>query len=250
MRSTFIYVLIDPRDRQVRYVGKSVRPASRLREHLQRARLGRASHLYCWIRSIGAIPDIEVIDEVPDSDWQVAERFWIAYLRMVGADLVNATEGGEGIGQNPSPEVRRKMGANKGRVFSADVRLKMSLARMGRKPSKRTISALIERNKSIPFSDERRRKIGDAQRGKKISPEHRAALSAAHSGKKKPREFVEKLRKLSLERMNSEDEVVRILLKKGSTPAAILADGNPLASVARVLGVSRYIAKSMAAKCE
>lgn len=90
-----IYALLDPRDRQVRYVGMTKNPAQRMARHLVEARRkGRTKRLE-WVRSLviaGVEP--EMIEVERTSDWHEAEQFWIAYFRAMGADLVNGNEGG------------------------------------------------------------------------------------------------------------------------------------------------------------
>lgn len=96
-----IYGLIDPRDNQLRYVGKTGTSLKRrLREHIYGAtRPGIRVRSRFWLRSLiksNLLPDVFVIEEVDEDDWVEAEQFWIAYFRMIGADLCNHTDGGEG----------------------------------------------------------------------------------------------------------------------------------------------------------
>lgn len=110
-KPTFIYGLIDPRNETLRYVGKTVLPIpNRITTHVWRARKApRKRHSMAWIFSLDAEnmkPDYEIFEIVPPGgDWVEAERFWIGYFRMVGADLCNHTIGGEGTtGYKQSPE--------------------------------------------------------------------------------------------------------------------------------------------------
>ena len=104
-----IYGLTDPRDDALRYVGKT--------EKLLKKRLGvhcaskEKNHRGNWIRSLvkeGLVPEIFCIEEIPDKNWQHEERFWISYFRSIGCDLVNGTDGGDGM-SNPSLETRAKL---------------------------------------------------------------------------------------------------------------------------------------------
>lgn len=111
--STTIYGLVDPRTDQLRYVGKTILPLSqRLKGHLYQATKVRRRHTCVWIRSLvraGLQPEIFEIETVGEN-WAEAEQFWIAYFRMIGADLTNQTTGGEGVpGLSISEETRRKM---------------------------------------------------------------------------------------------------------------------------------------------
>jgi hypothetical protein len=110
-RPTFIYVLKDPRNNKVRYVGQTTRPLKkRLRQHIAE----KSSTYKCnWIQSLrrdGVKPIIALIQEVPYyDDWRVWEAFWIKLYRDLGYRLVNATDGGEGAtGYIPSIEAIEK----------------------------------------------------------------------------------------------------------------------------------------------
>jgi hypothetical protein len=100
-KATSIYVLIDPRTDQVRYVGKTVKPLKdRLSNHLTMARRGKLQRVARWVRGLlldNIRPEIIEVELVPAAgDWVEAERHWIGYFRFLGADLVNQTAGGEG----------------------------------------------------------------------------------------------------------------------------------------------------------
>ena len=81
-----IYGLIDPRDRCLRYVGKThKRREIRLSEHVGAARNGEVSHVYNWIRELlnsVNMPEIFVLERVSGShSWEEAERRQIAFWR-------------------------------------------------------------------------------------------------------------------------------------------------------------------------
>ena len=168
--ATHIYGLIDPRTNELRYVGKTRDPASRLREHLLSCKLRRKTHCNHWLRSVmddGARPEIFVLEDVPSDRWEEAEQFWIGYARMLGADLTNHTLGGYGANNWPqalrrqrgealrgrkrefSPEHRAKIAAiNRARNASPEWRAKVSLAakrRCARDPEKMKIVSALGR---------------------------------------------------------------------------------------------------------
>lgn len=99
-----IYILRDPRDGSVRYVGKTKRSLKqRLKGHINDARLCHryrsVSYRDRWIAKLlrnGLAPTIESIEIVHGRDWAAAEMRWIAHFRSLGAKLTNSTDGGEG----------------------------------------------------------------------------------------------------------------------------------------------------------
>lgn len=118
---TFIYGLVDPRNHQLRYIGKTVRqPARRLATHLWQARISKQKrHVLAWLTALQAdnvSPEIvEIETVVPFGDWEEAEQFWIAYFRFVDADLCNLTIGGDGApGAKMSEERKAQLRARCG----------------------------------------------------------------------------------------------------------------------------------------
>lgn len=176
----FIYGLIDPRDRALRYIGKSNNPKKRLHRHLIDARLARY-HRECWLKGLldaGLRPELIILEECPQDIWKEREQYWIAHYRERGADLVNRTDGGD---TNPvlSPEVKARV---------AEI---ISRTHKGKKKSPehcRNISAGLK-GQIIP--PEARAKMSAAAKGRKMSPEARAKMSAVRTGKKMPRAGVE-----------------------------------------------------------
>lgn len=185
-----IYVLIDPRDNRIRYIGQTPRPEGRYKEHCKKQY--RNNHRACWLnklRSLDLKPIMQIIEECSDSSWAERETYWIAYYREVlGCDLVNATDGGEGM-NNPSEETRRKMSeARKGKTHSEESKRKMSEAHRNRSDDHRR--NLSESHKGKTLSEEHRHKISEAKQGEKNhnfgkspSEEHRRKLSDAQKGK-------------------------------------------------------------------
>jgi hypothetical protein len=98
MKTTNIYLLIDPITENVRYVGKSNNVLQRYSAHLNNARKHQ-THKLNWINSLknkGLKPIIVVIDEVPLEEWQFWEMYWISQMKTYGFNLINYTLGGEG----------------------------------------------------------------------------------------------------------------------------------------------------------
>lgn len=96
---TNIYALVDPRDDKIRYVGKANDVNQRLKNHLNPARY-RPTHKFNWIRKLrklGLKPYLIILDEVENEDWKFWEKWWLAMCKSWGFDLVNYTEGGDGL---------------------------------------------------------------------------------------------------------------------------------------------------------
>lgn len=101
MKTTFIYALKELKpgeyfSTRIRYVGKANDPYKRFQEHCQtKVKCHRGN----WIRSLPSKDlslQLEVIEEVSDTDWKFWEREYIRLFRALGFDLVNEADGGEG----------------------------------------------------------------------------------------------------------------------------------------------------------
>lgn len=149
---TSIYGLVDPRDNELRYVGKTILSLNdRLTIHRTDARKGLKRHVCNWIRSLwreGLEPEIFEIESV-EENWVEQEQFWIAYFKSLGARLTNHTIGGEGaLGYRHTEESRRKMSVLSKAYFS---------------------------------NEEARKKTSEAARAQHADPEKRARWEVAHA---------------------------------------------------------------------
>ncbi len=142
--STYIYGLFDPRDsNRVRYIGKADDCSFRLRTHINYSKSGKCNYLVNkWIRNLlseNVTPIVKPLLKIDRDIWENVERLMIAYFRIFEPNLLNMTAGGDG-------------GSCKGRTFSKDHRLKLSLANTGK-----------------INSQERRDKISKSNKGKKVN---------------------------------------------------------------------------------
>lgn len=154
METTFIYGLNDPETGECRYVGKANDPKRRRWDHVSTT--GKKYHCTNWINSLkarGLRPVLEILQEVPFAEWKTWERAWIKASRLIGMDLTNHTDGGDGL-CNPSLEVRKKLGK-----FGKDHRLFGKGPMLGKKHNPESLA-----------------KMRAAKIGKKLSLEHRAKL--------------------------------------------------------------------------
>jgi len=97
MKTTFIYALIDPRDNQVKYIGKANNPERRLKEHL--TSLSKKNKKTNWIKKLllqQLKPELLILTEVLFDEWQFWEQHYICLYKSWGFNLKNNTRGGEG----------------------------------------------------------------------------------------------------------------------------------------------------------
>lgn len=133
-----VYALVDPRDGQVRYVGKSATGMKRPNEYRY---LCGAEKTYKanWIRQLlmlGLDYEVVVLERLATKDQlPFAEKKWIAALRFAGARLTNMTDGGDGqCGLKHSAEAIAKISAaNATRVWSTESRQRLSESKRGNK---------------------------------------------------------------------------------------------------------------------
>lgn len=90
-----IYALIDPRNGEVRYIGKANNSADRLKTHIRDSRR-RHTPVYCWVKKLGGmglVPIVEVL--MVTDDWQFHERRLIELSRARGDRILNVADGGD-----------------------------------------------------------------------------------------------------------------------------------------------------------
>jgi len=188
--TTFIYALNDPRTGECRYVGKADNPFKRFKKHLLGAATS-STHKNCWIlglKAMGLTPTMDILDEVPKSQWQLWESEYIKVFRMVGVRLTNLVEGGLGgggpmSGKRHTEETRRKQSLAKlGKRYSPEARARMSAAKKGHKYGVgRAVSEETRLKQSLSH-------LGrpSPNRGKTLSLETREKISAAKKGRGQP----------------------------------------------------------------
>lgn len=194
----FVYLLRDPRDNAIRYVGWTLlAPDERLREHLRERQRNNRHHRARWIKCLARLqlaPTIHVVQRGRGDGWADAERKWIARCRADGCDLVNGTDGGEGVpGHRHSEETRRRLSeimrgrevpALQGRPLSAEHREKLAAAKRGRPQTPEHIAARAAAVVGSTRSLETRAKMSAAQKARGSRPKHseetKAKMSASH----------------------------------------------------------------------
>ncbi len=140
---TYIYLLLDPNTKAIRYVGKTKTLNKRYNGHLCEGRkFRRNTHRTAWIRSLlnkGLKPVMQLLDW-EENDGADAEIYWIKHFKDAGCDLVNDTIGGEApmLGKKHSEATRLKMSnssarkgkpaLNKGVPHSEETKNKMAIS--------------------------------------------------------------------------------------------------------------------------
>lgn len=172
-RMTTIYALIDPRDGAVRYIGKANDPYFRLNFHVKDKRCTAPRRVWFKeLNSLGIMPLVAILECVPMSEWQSAERSWIAFYRSIGANLLNYRDGGNG---QPwiDEETRQKLRARfLGRPKTPEHVAKLPQNQKGYKQS----SARAERSRAALA------KAMEVVKGGRKKPEHVAKLPQNQPG--------------------------------------------------------------------
>jgi len=178
--TVFIYALIDPRTDEIKYVGKTNNLKARLSKHINRKLKTKVS---CWIRSVlkeDMLPIMEVLDEVPNSEWQFWEQHWIWLCLSWGFNLKNGTYGGDGGDVNFTPDTIRKLrelnlGKNNpmyGKTHTQDARDKISKGNLGMKRSIIGCENIRKGKIGHEVSKETRDKLAKSMKGKQHALGH------------------------------------------------------------------------------
>lgn len=249
---TYIYTLTDPRNQEIRYVGKTTNLKARKYNHYQ----GRAkTHCGNWIRqllSLGFFPEMKVIDQVDSNnndDWIELEQYWIQYHKDNGSDLTNLSSGGEGcfghkhseefckqiserqMGKKLSEETKEKISrAHMGKIISKETKLKLSNIHLGSVHTpehieKRRITHLGSKRSPEACENIRNSRIG------KPSPWATEAARLANTGRKHTPEHIAKV-KLALTGLKRSPETIAIIKDRmrGVKPSQAMIDASRLAT--------------------
>jgi predicted GIY-YIG superfamily endonuclease len=116
----YIYCLSHPITDETVYIGKTKDPIKRFKDHCRKEKNYYKTNLSKWKNLLfieGLKPVLTVIDE-NENDIDYWEKYYISLFKSWGINLLNMTEGGDGL-QNPSEETRKKIGEkSKGRKMS------------------------------------------------------------------------------------------------------------------------------------
>lgn len=202
------------------YIGLTKDPEKRWTKHKRIASGSREKEKFYLHRSIkkyGAenfsfevIETTESLDEAKES-----EQFHIAYLKAMGAELLNLTEGGEGAwGRVMSEETRKKIGdAGRGRKHTEEIKKFLSEDSKKRFENseyydkvKKQLQGLTDKLRGVKFSEEKKQKyrvpkseigrlnIGLAQKKKYENPEYKQKMIDNLARVRNSPEYKEKIR--------------------------------------------------------
>ena len=112
----YIYGLVDPRNDEIRYIGKTIKPKSRLHAHITESkRLNVIHHRANWIRkltSLGLKPKITFLIVCSSDDF---EKYETEYIKIYSNNrLTNSDENGSG-NKNRKREVLDRQSESRGR---------------------------------------------------------------------------------------------------------------------------------------
>lgn len=145
---TKIYTLTDPNTNEIRYVGKANDPKKRWYQHCKQS--NKKTHKTNWINKLlkeNKKPILDIIDEVPVTEWIFWETYWISQLKTWGFNLTNNTIGGDGSTfGNKTSFKKGQIPSNKGIPLSDEAKEHLRILNLGKKQSIKTIE---KRNKSL-----------------------------------------------------------------------------------------------------
>lgn len=74
----YIYGLVDQRTDEIRYIGKSKNPKTRLVQHYHEAKKHPHTHRARWLKSLPQRPEIRILESITTEvreEWENIERF-------------------------------------------------------------------------------------------------------------------------------------------------------------------------------
>jgi len=182
---TYIYALLHPETKEVRYVGKTIDLKARYANHCSN---NAKRHVCNWIKSLFPLkPEMILLEEVY-KNWIEAERFWIEYINFIGANLTNVSIGGDGLlGYKHKPETIAKL---KNKEVTEETRAKMKESWKTRPPvSAETRAKMSEsgkgnqRRKNILHATESKKKMSEKRKLENLSKETRSNKSQGQSNR-------------------------------------------------------------------
>lgn len=228
------------------YVGSSKNLSRRKKDHMRLLESGthHSTKLKNSLRKYGLLAfEFEVLEHCEVDVLLIREAHWMAVYDTVNSGYNMRRDPSTNLGVRPSAEARRKMSeAQKGRVVPEHVRQKMSEATRGRDMSRQVqISAENRRGKPLPHDT--RRKISEALADKPKSTEHVAKVAAANKGVTRSEETRRRISEAQLGRKVPES----VLEKRRGRKQSPEAVAKRTAKLRGVQQANEHVEKRMAA---
>lgn len=201
MESVFYaYEQIRPDTGEVFYVGKG-----NYRRIMRVARNHNPHHknIVAKLARSGMKPEIRILLETHDeAEAFQAEIDRIAYWRSLGVKLCNATDGGEGASGTKHTEEWREAARQRGKERGVPPELIEANRRPKKEEHKRKLAEAARGKRHTPES---REKMSAARKGKKLSEDHKNKIGLAHKGKKLSEQQKDYLRTINSSRVVSDE---------------------------------------------
>lgn len=163
----FIYALCEPGSRTIRYIGKTRNLLRRLSQHLSDSSKA-PTHLGRWLNKLllsGKSPTMVPIRQVSRAESSGVEIEFIRLARGIGMNLVNATDGGDGV--TMTEEIRQKLRGPKSAAHREKLRAPKSEAH--KQAIRRARLGKPHPHRGHPTSDATREKLRRLKTGRLLS---------------------------------------------------------------------------------
>lgn len=123
--SGVIYGILHPRDKNLRYIGKTTAqpPAKRLYTHLKSAH-EKKTQFQKWLCALSEPPEFIILESNP-LNLDMSERAWIAAAKQLKIGILNGTEGGTG-GALVGESLEKMKRSRKGQKHTEETKKKIS----------------------------------------------------------------------------------------------------------------------------
>ncbi|MEO6306078.1 MAG: GIY-YIG nuclease family protein [Bacteroidia bacterium] len=191
--TTYIYGLIDPRDNNIKYIGKSNNLKDRLKQHLNEK--GNTIKLN-WIKHIKKLDlkiEIVELDEVPMNEWRFWENHWVDLFKSWGFKLKNDDTPGAGTSFWNESSKKKSSDRLKGIPKSEEQKRKSSETKLAKSKEEKEAIALMRKktfDSNPQIEIERRKKLSKTKLGVKNSDFHNTCISEGMKNSDKFKTFI------------------------------------------------------------